>query len=247
MRNPAPVVPSKSGHIAGLLLLLMACSGEPGTDDESMTRVEDAPNLFDVVWQIEDIDNGGVIDRSHITMQLLREGRIAGSTGCNQYFGSVTVEAGTIEVDGVGSTRKACLPAIMQQEQRFLQALQDLRRYEIDGDLARLYDEAGDLRLRMIRTDEKPWPVSQSQPQDLVDPAVQQSHRFACGDGPDFEVRFAGPETVILTLPDGDHTLQRERTASGAKYSGGGIIYWNKGDEALLEIDGVRHTCARLT
>jgi heat shock protein HslJ/membrane-bound inhibitor of C-type lysozyme len=229
-----------------LLLLLVACSGEPLPDDESMTGVGDAPNLFDVVWQIEDIDNGGVIDWSHITMQLSREGRIAGSTGCNQYFGSANAGDGTFEVDGVGSTRKACVPAIMQQEQRFLQALQDLRRYEIDGDLVRLFDDAGNQRLRMMRTDERPSPMSQ-QPQDRVDPALQQSNRFECSDGQGFAVRFAGPETVILTLPDGDHTLQRERTASGAKYSGGGISYWNKGDEALLEIDGVRQTCVRVS
>ncbi len=247
MRNPAPVVPSKSGRFAGLLLLLVACSGEPGTDGEPVTGAADAPSLFDAVWQIEDIDEGGVIDRSHITMQLSREGRVAGSTGCNRYFGSVIVGDGTIKVDGVGSTRMACVPAIMQQEQRFLQALQDLRRYAIDGDLVRLFDDAGDQRLRMIRTDERPSPMSQQQPQDRVDPAVQQSHRFKCSDGPAFEMRFAGPETVILTLPDGEHTLQRERSASGAKYSGDGIMFWNKGNEALLEFGGARHTCVRVT
>lgn len=227
--------------------MLAACSDEPGTDDGSVTDVQDSSSLFDVVWQIEDVDSGGVIDRSHITMQLLREGRIAGSTGCNQYFGSVDVGGGTIQVDGVGSTRKACVPAIMQQEQRFLKALHDMRRYEIDGDLVRLYDDAGVQRLRMIRSDEKTSPASQDQPQDRVDPAVQHSHRFECGGGPAFEMRFAGPDTVILTLADGEHTLQRERSASGAKYSGDGIVFWNKGNEALLEIDGVKHNCTAIT
>lgn len=121
---------------------------------ESTHTRETSADLFDTVWQVEDIDRGGIIDRSHITIEMSGEGRIAGSTGCNQYFGSLTVEATAFQVENAGSTRKACAPALMQQEQRFLQALQDVRRYEIDGEFVSLYDEAGKQRIRMIRTGE---------------------------------------------------------------------------------------------
>jgi heat shock protein HslJ len=48
----------------------------------------------------------------------------------------------------------ACAPALMQQEQRFVQALQAVRRFELSGDFLLLYDESQVLRLRLIATDE---------------------------------------------------------------------------------------------
>ncbi|GEM_PF-3207663 len=69
--------------------------------------------------------------------------------------------------------------------------------------------------------------------------------RFDCDGGLQVHAVFVGPETLRLRLPDGDHILQGERAASGARYSGEGIVFWNKGDEALLDIGGVAHHCGR--
>ena len=142
--------------LCGLLLIITACAGdETRTMDPTQDQQEPA-GLIGPVWQVEDIDNGGIIDSSHVTLQLSAEGRVNGYTGCNQYFGSVNMEAGSFQVDNTGSTRRACVPAIMQQEQQFLQALHDVRRYEMDGEFLRLYDETGVQRLRMIQSREDP-------------------------------------------------------------------------------------------
>jgi len=141
--------------LSALILFVTGCAGCLVQDSEIVQQPSGPQALFDVVWQVEDIDRGGIIDSSHITMQMSEEGRIAGSTGCNQYFGTLTVGQTSFEVSGAGSTRRACVPAIMQQETRFLQALHDVRRYEIDGDFVRLYDESGDERMRMIWTTEQ--------------------------------------------------------------------------------------------
>lgn len=231
------------GAVAGLTMLA-ACT-DAGPDAEPVSERREAPNLAGTVWQAEDIDSGGIIDNSHITVQITADGRIAGSSGCNRYFGALSVDAAAFLVDGLGSTRKACAPALMQQEQRFLKALQETRRFERDGDFLRLYDEAGVPRIHMVYAPQGSAAMPEASPQDRVMPGTHQARRFECPDGPAFEVRFEGPETLTLSLPGQDHVLQRERTASGAKYSGDGIVFWNKGDNATLEINGLEHRCEK--
>ncbi|MEQ8207096.1 MAG: META domain-containing protein [Woeseia sp.] len=145
-----------AGMLSALILFVTGCAGGLVQDPEIVNQSSGPQALYDVVWQVEDIDKGGIIDSSHITMQMSPEGRASGSTGCNRYFGTLTVGQTSFEVSGAGSTRMACAPAIMQQETRFLQALQDVRRYKMDGDFVRLFDESGDERMRMIRTNEEP-------------------------------------------------------------------------------------------
>ncbi|MEE4282943.1 MAG: META domain-containing protein, partial [Pseudomonadales bacterium] len=112
-----------------------------------------------VLWQVEDIDGGGIIDSSHMTLQIADDTGISGSTGCNRYFGAVVIAGSAFEADAIGTTRMACAPALMQQEQRFVQALQAVRRFELSGDFLLLYDESQVLRLRLIATDE-PGPTT---------------------------------------------------------------------------------------
>lgn len=69
---------------------------------------------------------------------------------------------------------------------------------------------------------------------------------FHCGNGLVAQAIFVGSETLRLRLPGGDRVLQRERSASGARYTAEGLLFWNKGDEALLDIDGVAHHCSRV-
>lgn len=142
--------------LCSFAFIISACAGDAIRTMEHTQDPQAPSGLIGAVWQVEDIDSGGIIDSSHVTLQLSGEGRINGNTGCNQYFGSVNVGPGTFQVDIAGSTRRACVPAIMHQEQQFLQALHDVRRYDMDEEFLRLYDEAGVQRLRLIRSREDP-------------------------------------------------------------------------------------------
>ena len=51
--------------------------------------------------------------------------------------------------------------------------------------------------------------------------------------------------STTLYLPSGTVTLERVPAASGAKYQNPQILFWNKGDEALLEIQDQTYNCQR--
>lgn len=224
------------------LLAISGCGpGASGVDGEGAAAV----SLLGTTWQIEDIDEAGIVDRSMITLQFPETGRVAGSTGCNRYFGSVSIDGERLSFSQLGSTRRACAPAIAAQEQRFLEAVQAVARYRIETpEILILLDEAGDERLKGLRLENDPSADDDAgnQPQDQ---AARAPTRFDCGSAGVVAIRFPGPDTIEAVRDDTRAVLTRERSASGARYRGNGIEFWNKGDEAMLEIDGDRVSCAR--
>lgn len=102
-------------------------------------------------WLAEDIDGAGVIDDAQSTLEFTPEGRIAGRGGCNRYGGSVKVSGASLLIDQVFSTKMACAPALMDQETRYLAALQAVRSFRMDGSKLVLVDATGAARLRFSR------------------------------------------------------------------------------------------------
>ncbi len=70
-----------------------------------------------------DIQGGGVIGNVQSTMRIDAGGKVTGSGGCNRLFGTATVGGNSLAFGGIGTTRMACPPAVMQQESKFLGAL----------------------------------------------------------------------------------------------------------------------------
>ncbi len=60
---------------------------------------------------------------------------ITGSAGCNDYNGNYTISGSKLSVGALTSTRQACDELVMQQEQNYLTALEDVRTYLIVGKL----------------------------------------------------------------------------------------------------------------
>ena len=78
-----------------------------------------------------------------------------------------------------------------------------------------------------------------------LDQAMTDYDEFDCADAGLAQVRFVGPDTIELLLDNESMILTLERSASGAKYVKGDLVFWNKGDEALLLIGESRHSCKR--
>ncbi len=101
-------------------------------NSESAEAASDNHGLVGNEWIIEDIDNSGIIDRSRVTMNFGADGRLSGSASCNRLTGSYALSGSMLSVGTIAVTRMACAPALMNQEQRFLEILGDVSQYRFD-------------------------------------------------------------------------------------------------------------------
>lgn len=83
-------------------------------------------------WLAEDIRGGGVIDRLQSVLEIAGDGRISGTGGCNRIMGKARIAGATITLSPLATTRMACSPAVMDQERKFLAALEAVRSWRID-------------------------------------------------------------------------------------------------------------------
>jgi heat shock protein HslJ len=86
------------------------------------------PRLEGVLWEVTGYNNGrqAVVSPETGTRLTLmfRDGEVSGSSGCNRFHGSFTVEGGALKIRPLATTRKACEDEVMTQEQEFLRALE---------------------------------------------------------------------------------------------------------------------------
>ena len=217
-----------------IVSLTVSCAAKIDSSD-----IKSEPLLLTGSWQVEDIDKRGMLDYAMVTLQFTDVNRISGSTGCNQFTGTVETANGAFVASQVASTRRACAPAVGEQEQRFLAALNDAVRYEFkEKTWLVIYDAADKPRLKLIQTEPRPKPRATK-----MDQALKHEIHFQCETVSDVSMRFIGPETIAFSVAGRVAVLQRVRTASGAKYSGENIEFWNKGNEARLAMNGYTYNC----
>jgi heat shock protein HslJ len=78
-------------------------------------------------------------------------GVVNGSTGCNSYFGGYEADKGKLTLTGsIGSTKKACAPAVMSQETIFLLMLRSSGAYRIEGEKLTLTSGSGTLVFKRV-------------------------------------------------------------------------------------------------
>jgi putative lipoprotein len=102
-------------------------------------------------WLLEDIGGTGVIDNAQATLEFPEPGRAAGRGSCNQFSGSVTVTGSALAFGPLASTQMACAPAVMDQESRYLKALQAAERYALEGAYLLIYAKGVEKPLRFTR------------------------------------------------------------------------------------------------
>jgi putative lipoprotein len=91
---------------------------------------------------------------------------------------------------------------------------------------------------------EEPAPPPPETPATAVEPPPVRRdldvYVYDCGDGHRYTV-LVDEDAALLLLPDSARRLPHEPAASGARYSDGDDLFWSKGTEALLTVDGVEH------
>ena len=115
------------------------------------SQASGADRLTGAVWLAEDIRGGGVIDNAQSTIKIDAAGKVTGSGACNRLFGTARIAGGTVAFGSMGTTRMACPPAVMNQEQKFLAALADTRTFRFQDATLHFYGNDGTELIRFTQ------------------------------------------------------------------------------------------------
>lgn len=116
------------------LITLLAVAGQGSARAGGDASVPATDPLQGVEWVVQDIAGTGIVADSRATLAFDAEGKVAGSGSCNRYFGPYTLAADKVTFGNMASTMMACPDALMEQERRFLQTLQQVQAFEITAD-----------------------------------------------------------------------------------------------------------------
>jgi heat shock protein HslJ len=112
------------------LIFLSACT--PAGSQGSLTGQ---------VWGLAELNGKQLVPGTVITAVFSSDGKVAGSSGCNQYSGNYTVSGSSITFSGyMVATMMACPQPVMDQETAYLKVLGGAKSYQVSGDQMTLKD-----------------------------------------------------------------------------------------------------------
>jgi heat shock protein HslJ len=112
-----------------------------------------APKQAELIgqWHIESIGDRPVIDRSPAAIEFTNEGRAGGNASCNRFTGAYTLSGSELSFGPLAATKMMCPDALMDQEIRFLAALDRVAAVQIQQGILILQDETGETVITATR------------------------------------------------------------------------------------------------
>jgi len=99
--------------------------------------------LEGATWLLEFLRGESVLSEKTITAGFQGNGRMSGSTGCNNFNAAYTTDGDMITISPGATTLMACPTPTMIQESAFLDVLASATTYKIEGDEMELKDTSG--------------------------------------------------------------------------------------------------------
>ncbi len=101
---------------------------------------EGADSIFRKRWTLTEMGERSFKTGEPYLEFNVKQGRFSGSTGCNRISGGYRVDGSSLRMTPVAVTRRACPGEEAQQiEASFLKALEATSKFEVQGDVLRLY------------------------------------------------------------------------------------------------------------
>lgn len=122
---------------------------EPVDEAEILPVPVADPAIFDTIWRLNELAGIAAIGGVDVTLSIAQDRRAGGSSGCNNYFTEAVLLDHELDFGPIASTKMACDPIIMAQEQAFFDVLEDTAFYRIDGATLLLMDEFGEDMARL--------------------------------------------------------------------------------------------------
>jgi heat shock protein HslJ len=108
--------------------------------------------LEETTWLAEQIGGTGIVAHVQSTLRVDSDGRASGNAGCNRFTGTASIAGDEVGFGPFAATRRMCPPEVMDQEGRYLAALEAARRFVVENGALRLRDENGRELLLFIVT-----------------------------------------------------------------------------------------------
>jgi heat shock protein HslJ len=109
-------------------------AGPTDTPSDAASSVKAPPTLLGPTWRLVSLDGREAIPGVRVTAVFGEDDRVAGSAGCNGYFGRATAKGDQLAVGLLGSTLMHCgAEGVMAQEQAYLAALGKATTYRLVG------------------------------------------------------------------------------------------------------------------
>ena len=126
--------------VASLVLiaasLCSACAPSPQSESPEQEPQQESVSATALVgeWTVESIEGAPVVDESPAFLGFGEDGRVHGNTSVNRLLGSWSLDEGVLQLGGLGSTKMAGPPTLMEQENQLLAALALVTRAEMDDE-----------------------------------------------------------------------------------------------------------------
>lgn len=203
----------------------------------NMVAAENVPQELVGSWRAQAVGGEGVFEEFGTVLEIREDGTYSGMGGCNLFTGSFTVSGKAITFGPTAAARKMCEAAVMEQEQKFFDALRNRLEWSVDGTRLTLAGPDGTQVMRLVSTEAAAAGGAEVILRVPGAGAVdRQTVQYDCdGESVDAEYINAGPLSLV-TFSIGGHYIAASGiiSGSGARYAGGRYIWWTEGEEATL-------------
>lgn len=221
---------------AYVLLLLSGCSSS--SYQQSMLKPS---TRLQGHYSVEDVNRRGIIDYSQLTLRVNGD-QVSGNAGCNEFTGSIESQGDTLHISQLAVTRKLCPESLMHQEQQYISSLETVNTLSTDMPYILLRNSSNHhVQIKLLKQSQAP--SFQPKRQDV---SAGVTHLFQCEDIGMITMTFVGPETITLTTATTSQTLHQEKSASGAKYRQGDMVFWNKGKQGIYSEQDRTYQCVSI-
>jgi heat shock protein HslJ len=171
--------------VVAVLATMTGCGSSSGSRSSTTT-----PTIEGTAWQLGlgTLTLPG-LDAARPTMRL-EAGKVSGSTGCNSYTGSYTLEGAALSFGGIASTAMACSPARDAIQTAFLGRVDKVAGWHMDGNNLVLTDANGSTVLSFV-------------PFDTTLPGDWNIISFLAADAQSIQSAVTGSNPTVTFVSDG--------------------------------------------
>jgi len=132
--------------VAVLALLASGCEGMTVLISPSGSVV-----LLGTTWVVMEVDGIAATVTPRADLAFETERRVSGSSGCNRYVAELNPSQPSVRMGSGAGTHQVCATPVMEQERRFINALELTTTQVVDGDTMQFINGTGRTVIRFTR------------------------------------------------------------------------------------------------